>query len=52
MFAVAFPLLLAVAILTAVVWWAWRNGTLQTTDQERVDFEFERIVRRLESPTA
>lgn len=38
---------LAVTIIVAAVAWGWRNGTLHTTEQERVDIEFERIVHRL-----
>jgi hypothetical protein len=41
---------LAVTIIVVAMIWAWRNGTSYLSEQEHVDFEFERIVRRLESP--
>ena len=43
-------MLILAAIMTVAVVWAWRNDALRTTDQERVDMEFERIVRRFDSP--
>jgi hypothetical protein len=42
---------MALAIVAATIAWAWRHGTLRTTEQERIDLEFERIVRRLDLPT-
>lgn len=43
---------IALAIVATTIAWAWRNGTLHTSEQERVDLEFERIVRRLDLPTS
>ena len=42
------PLLVcaALAIVLGTVAWGWANGTLGDTQQERVDHQFERIVRR------
>ena len=48
---VALVPVLALMIVTAALAWGWPNGTLHTTEQERFDMEFERIVRRLDSPT-
>lgn len=31
--------------------WAWANGSLRDSDQERFDHEFERISRRLSDLT-
>jgi hypothetical protein len=39
---------LAVTIIVVAMIWGWRNGTLHLSEQEHVDVEFERIVRRLE----
>lgn len=41
----------AVVIIAAAVAWGWCHDTLRTSEQERYDFEFERIVRRLDSST-
>jgi len=38
----------AVTIIVVAMIWGWRNGTLHLSEQEHVDVEFERIVRRLE----
>lgn len=51
MFLLAVLVLSAVMAMLAALAWGWRNGTLHTTEQERFDLEFERIARRLESPT-
>ncbi len=40
---------LGVTIIVGASAWGWRNGTMHTTEQERIDLEFERIVRRLGS---
>jgi hypothetical protein len=42
-------LLVVTPVLTIVasVAWGWRNGTLAESPQERMDWEFERIVRRI-----
>ncbi len=50
MFLLVLLVALAVKIIVAAVAWAWRTGTLHPSEQERIDLEFERIVRRLESP--
>ncbi len=50
MFLLVLLVALAVTIIVTTVAWAWHRGTLHPTEQERVDLEFERIVRRLESP--
>ena len=42
--------LIAGTIVAMALVWAWRHGSLRTTEQERYDMEFERIVRRLDSP--
>ena len=44
-----FPFLVvtAPAIVLSVVAWAWANGTLGETPQERIDRELESIVCRL-----
>ena len=44
--------LLALAIIGCAVLWAWRHDSLRTTEQDLFDIEFDRIVRRLDSPTA
>lgn len=36
-------------IILATVAWGWRHGTLSETPQERYDWDFEQIVRRLVS---
>ena len=43
------PLLVftAFAIVLSTVAWAWANGTLTETPQERIDHQFELIVRGL-----
>jgi hypothetical protein len=51
MFLLAVLVLSAVMAMVAALAWGWSNGTLHTTEQERFDLEFERIARRLESPT-
>ncbi len=38
------------AIMSLALVWSWRNDALRTTEQERIDMEFERIVRRFDSP--
>jgi hypothetical protein len=38
----------AVVLLAVLACASWRSGDLRTTEQERIDFEFERIVRRLD----
>lgn len=42
-------ILVVAPVLTIVtsVAWGWRNGTLVESPQERIDREFERIVRRI-----
>jgi len=40
---VLFPL----TIILATVAWGWRHGTLSETPQERYDWDFEQIVRRV-----
>ena len=37
----------ALAIILGTVGWGWSRGTLRETAQERIDREFESIVRRL-----
>lgn len=49
---VAMLVVVAFAIVAVSIAWAWRHGTLHTTRQERIDHEFERIVRRLDLPTS
>lgn len=44
---IPFLVFTAFAIVVATVAWAWVNGTLAETPQERVDHQFESIVRRL-----
>jgi hypothetical protein len=39
--------LLPFTIILATVAWGWRHGTLSETPQERYDWEFEQIVRRV-----
>lgn len=51
MFLHAVLFLVAFAIVLFAVVWAWRNGTLRTSEQERFDMKFERIVRRLDAPS-
>ena len=47
----ALALVLAAAVIVAAALaWGWRNDTLRTSEQEHFDLEFERIVRRLDSP--
>ena len=43
--------LIAIAVVVFALVWGWRHGTLRSTEQERIDFEFARIVRRLDSST-
>jgi hypothetical protein len=43
---VALLLLPSMAILATIAW-GWRHGTLSETPQERYDWEFEQIVRRI-----
>ena len=40
---------MALSTVAGTIGWAWRHGTLRTTEQERIDFEFERIVRRMDA---
>lgn len=42
----ALTVLLSTQIVLAALAWGWRNGTLHVSEQERVDMEFDRIVRR------
>jgi hypothetical protein len=44
--------LLALMIIVAALAWGWRHETLRTTEQEWTDIEFERIIRRLDTPTS
>ncbi len=44
--AVISVILPAVMILATVIW-GWKNGTLSETDQDRYDWDFERIVNRI-----
>ena len=37
----------SLTIVLATVIWGWANGTLGETPQERIDHQFENIVRRL-----
>jgi hypothetical protein len=37
----------SIGIMTAVLAWGWRVGTVRETAQERADAEFWRIVRRV-----
>jgi hypothetical protein len=39
----------ALCIVFGVVAWGWANGTLQESPQEKVNHQFELIVRRLQS---
>jgi len=39
--------LLPSMIILVIILWGWRHGTLRATPQERNDWEFERIVRRI-----
>ena len=39
----------AFTIILGTLAWAWANGTLVETPQERVDHQFELIVRRFSS---
>ncbi len=39
-------LLPSIAILVATLW-GWRHGTLFETAQDRYDWDFEQIVRRI-----
>jgi hypothetical protein len=48
MMVVAFLVGSAFAVIVGALGWGWSRGTLHETDRERVDREFERIVRRLE----
>ncbi len=36
----------AVAIILATAGWGWSRGTVRESPQERIDREFEAIVRR------
>ncbi len=49
MFMLILAPMLGATIIAGASAWGWRNGTLHTTEQERIDMEFERIVRRLDS---
>ncbi len=40
----------ALAVMLGTIAVGWTHGTLQETDQERIDREFERIVRRFGNP--
>ncbi len=33
--------------ILVIILWGWRHGTLRETPQERNDWEFEQIVRRI-----
>lgn len=44
---IPFLVFTAFAIVLATVAWAWANGTLGETPQERFDRQFESIVRQL-----
>jgi hypothetical protein len=39
----------ALSIIFGALGWGWSRGTLHETKQERIDHEFERIVRGLSS---
>lgn len=43
--------LLALAIIAPAIVWAWHHDSLRTTEQDLLDIEFDRIVRRLDSTT-
>ena len=47
MLLIPFPVFTAFTIILGVVAWAWANGTLVETPQERIDHQFELIIRRL-----
>ena len=47
MLLIPFLVFTAFTIILGVVAWAWANGTLVETPQERVDRQFELIVRQL-----
>ena len=47
MFLIAFLACTAFAIVLVAMVWAWANGTLVETPQERIDRQFDQIVRNL-----
>lgn len=47
MLLIPFLVFTAFAIILSALTWGWANGTLVETPQERVDYQFELIVRQL-----
>ncbi len=47
MLAIPFLVFTAFIIILGVLAWAWANGTLAESPQERIDRQFDLIVRRL-----
>lgn len=45
--AVVVGMLVPFVTILATLVWAWRQGTLRETGQERYDRHFEQIVRRI-----
>ena len=50
MFLPTLLLLIVTTIMLIALVWSWRHDALRTTEQERFDMEFERIVRRFDFP--
>lgn len=47
MLLIPFFVITAFAIILGALAWGWAHGTLVETPQERIDHQFELIVRRL-----